>query len=77
VGWLVAISVVSCYAFVAVLGAGLLTAAVVAVLQPAEPIWVALLVALSLTFMLLGVRQYSPQWYAWLRGRAPQRPDPH
>jgi len=76
VGWLVAISVVGCYVFVAVLAAGFLTAAVVAILQPAKPIWIALLIALSLTFTLVGLRQYSPQWYAWLRGRTPHRPEP-
>jgi len=77
VGWLVAISVIGMYAFVSVLAAGFLTAAIVAVLQPAKPIWMILLVTLSVTFTAVGLRRYSPRWYAWLLGRRAQRPDPN
>ncbi len=75
VGWLVAIVVVCMHLFVAFMAAGFLTVAVVATLEPPEAIWVGLLVTLSLAFTRLGLRNYSPEWYTWLRGRPARRSD--
>ena len=74
VGWLVAVAVLGWYAIPSVLTAGILTALVVAVFQPSELVWMTLFLTLSVAFVLLGLRQYAPQWYAWLLGRLPHRP---
>jgi hypothetical protein len=74
VGWLVAAAVLGWYAIPSVLAAGILTALVAAVFQPSELVWMTLFVTLSVAFALLGLRQYAPQWYAWLLGRLPHRP---
>jgi len=70
-GWLVAIAALGSYALFAVVLAGCLTAAVVAVFQPPTLVWVALLLALTVSLTVLGLRRYSPDWYSWLLGCNP------
>lgn len=73
VGWLVAGGVVGWFLLRGLFGAGVLTAAVVAVVHPATPVWVVLFVVLTVALGLLDLRRGAPQWFAWLRGRSPQR----
>ena len=73
-GWLAAVGFLGGYLFVAVAASAFITAAVVAILQPPELVWVLVLSGLTILFFLIGLRQYQPRWYAWLTGRPSEAP---
>lgn len=74
VGWLVAVAVLAQFTVLGVIAASVATALIVVVVMPSEPVWITLLVVMSLTCTAVSLRRFAPQWYAWLLGRLSQRP---
>ena len=75
VGWIVTASVLGYYVLRAALGAGIITALTVVALHPSGAVWIPLFITLTGMLGLLDLRHNAPQWFAWLRGRLPQRPE--
>ena len=73
IGWLATIGVFAWYGFVAVVGAGIFTALLVAALRPPAAVWIPAWIVLALALGALNLHHDAPQWFAWVRGRDPRR----
>lgn len=75
VGWLVTFAVLTNFVFRGVVAAGIVTALIVAFVRPSHPIWILMLIALTIFASLVELRRSAPQWFAWLIGRTLQSRD--
>jgi hypothetical protein len=75
VGWLVAVGVLASFIVRGVVVAGIITALIVAFMHPSHPIWILMLIALTIFLSLIELYRSAPQWFAWLVGHQPQSRD--
>jgi hypothetical protein len=63
------------FIFRGVVAAGIITALMIASVHLPGPIWILMLIALTIFVSLVELRCSAPQWFAWIIGRTPQSRD--